>query len=412
MLPSLAFLRAAARTRLLLLPIIVAGAIIAPRALAQTCQIPLGYPLEGISAVVDPDYEDFLFPQPVGWIGGDNAHTIRLSDTKVLWLFSDTLIGTVSGGTRSLTSFLNNSIAIQDTSASTPGSIQFHWNTSGGGNSSFFPHQPGTPGTYYWPNAGVMLDGELFIICTSLDPGSGDFPFVMAGFTLIRIPNPQDSPDLWIQNAFDLGISPTLGGQELTANAALFVEEPYVYIFLLRGPGGFGTQHLGRVLIADLLAGELGDSFEYWTSGTGGNAWRSTMDNLITLFTGGVTETEIHYEERIGLYICFTYDVFNPNITIRTAPALTGPWSAEACIFQAPEFQIDPSNIIIYAVRSHAELSTGYGELLVSYNTNWIGPSGFSNLFTAQGLEIYYPRFIRLSYQLPFSSALHWTAYE
>jgi hypothetical protein len=376
---------------------------------AQVCEIPPNYPLTGITVSVDSVYENLLYPQASGWIGGDNAHSIPLSDSEVLWLFSDTLIGTVSSGTRSLQAFINNSIAIHDTSGSPPGTVQYYWDTSSG-NNSFFPHQVGTPGQWYWPNAGVLLEGELFIYCNSLNPGGGGFAEI-AGTTLIRIPNPDDNPDLWVQNAFDTGLPASLGGEDFTV-AATYVEDPYLYILTLTGNGGFGSQGIGRALISDITAGGLGEVFEFWTSGVGGDDWRSSLTGLIQLFPGGVTETEIYYEELLDLYFTFTYNVFDPNLTIRTAPSLTGPWSAEACVYQVPEFQLDPANIIVYEFRSHPELSSAPGELVVSYQTNWIGPNGFNNLFTPAGLDIYYPHFLRLAYHVPLNASTTWGAYH
>ena len=378
--------------------------------IAQVCQIPQGFPLKNITTQIDPVFQNLHYPQNVGWIGGDNGHTIPLTETKVLWLFSDTLIGTVQSGQRTLEAFINNSIGIQDMSAPGPGSIEYYWDTSGGGNNSFFPHQTGTPGQWYWPFSGVMLDGELFIFCASIQQGGNGFGD-NAVTTIIRIPNPLDPPDSWIQNGFDMGIPDVYSGQDFSFPAATFIEEPYLYVLMLTGNGGFGNQQIGRALISDLQNGGLGEVFEYWTSGPGGPSWRSSMANLVTLFSGGVTETEIHHEKSLGLYLTFTYNVFDRNVTLRTAENLTGPWSAEACIYQVPEVGLDPSNIIMYEVRSHPELSSTPGEVVLTYLTNWIGPSGFNNLFTPAGLEIYWPHFLRLRFDAP-SGVTGWTLYK
>lgn len=398
---------ACSRVDLLTLAILLISAL----SNAQPCQIPSSYPLDNIIVQVDPVYEHLLYPRDTGWIGGDNGHSIPLSGDKVLWLFSDTIIGSVVDGQRIGGQLIYNSIAIQDTSGPAPGTVQFYWDTSNG-NGPFFPHQEGTPGDWYWPNAGAMLDGELFLFANSAVPGTIPGFSDFEGWTLIRIPNPQDPPENWIQNAYDIGLPVSYNGAPFIFTVGTYVEEPYLYMLMLTGNGGFGAQQIARVLISDLKNGGLGEAFEFWTSGPGGNAWRDTFANLVTLFLEGVAETEIYYDEHLDLYITFTQNVFAPYLTIRTAPELTGPWSAEACVYEVPEVQIDPDNIILYEFRSHPELSTTPGELVLTYQTNWIGANGYPSLFTPEGLEIYWPHFLRMNYRVPLNATENWSLYR
>src|SRR5262245_52956792 len=48
-----------------------------------------------------------------GWIGGDGVYSVVLGPKRVLWLFGDTILGTVKDGKRTGATMVNNTIAIQ-----------------------------------------------------------------------------------------------------------------------------------------------------------------------------------------------------------------------------------------------------------------------------------------------------------
>ena len=364
--------------------------------------IPLNYPLQLVSIGVDPVYADMLAPRAAGWIGSDVAHSIPLGNDKILWLFGDTFIGTVTDNKRDLgAAFINNSIAIQDLSSGPPGTVQFYWGSS---NTSFFPHQSGTPGSFYWPTMGTMIGNELFLFCYSVTFGGGGLGFTLANTTLIRVPNPLDSPELWVKNAYDLGIDNSAMG----LHSAVIVEESYLYMM---GYDGMGNMALARADVQDLLDGGLSEVFEYWVQGSSGPEWGDTPANLVPLFSPSNTETDIHYEPSWDRYIVTTYGVFSPTIYLTTAKDLTGPWSESVCIYDVPEHETVSFDIISYAVRPHPELSTKPGELVISYATNSLGT--IAPLFTEEGLAIYWPRFIRVQLELyeQNSAGSHWTMY-
>ena len=49
-----------------------------------------------------------------GWVGGDGAFSVPLSDKRVLWLFSDTWVGSVRDGKRKAARMVNNSVGVQE----------------------------------------------------------------------------------------------------------------------------------------------------------------------------------------------------------------------------------------------------------------------------------------------------------
>lgn len=350
----------------------------------EPCRVPGDFPLRVLSAQVDPVYTPMLKPQNEGWLGSDVGYSIPLSESRTLWLFGDTFIGSLENGKRKKgASFINNSIGIEDRTQPPPGNVTFHWTQTDGQNHSFFPHRPGTAGNLYWPTMGILLEGELFLFCYPISTqGSGEW---IPDTTVIRVENPQDEPEEWNWEAYDLG----LGNSHQGFHSALWKEPPYLY-FLGRDKG---RTVLARAKIEALLAGGKREVFEFWTQGKEGPGWGTQPENLVPLFSPAVTETGLQYEPEWGLFLCATYEPSDPDIYLTTAPSLTGPWTEPACIYRVPEHAVS-FPIISYAARPHPQLSTKPGEMILSYQTN--APGDTSPLFTEEGLQIYYPRFIRI----------------
>jgi hypothetical protein len=354
------------------------------------CELPDDYPVSLVSVEVDPVYKDMLIPQKTGYLGADGAWSIPLSATKNLWLFGDTLIGSIVDGKRSQNfEFINNSIGIQDFTIPPP-NTEFIWDTSGEMAISFFSHRQGTTGKFYWPTMGTVINGELFVFNYSIEMSTDTF--IIHGTVLIRVPNPLDPPDKWIQKAYDMGF----GSNSLGFHSAMITEKPYIYFIGFKDTETERQAVLARVLIADLVGGKLGDAYEFWVDSPDGPYWGSKPENLIPLFAPGNAETGIHYEPDWDLYFCTTYYPETPEIYLTVAPNLTGPWSEPVCIYQVPEHK---GTIAIgsYAVKPHKELSTKPGELIITYVTNANEPN---DLFTEKGLGIYYPCFLRVQLEL------------
>lgn len=321
--------------------------------------------------------------QPQGWLGSDIAKSIPLGDGRVLWLFGDTFIGELEGGARKPgAKFINNSIAIQDPAITTGDDTTFYW---GPGDTSFFPHEPGTPGELYWPTSGFMLDGELFIFCYSV-----------AGFldirntTLIRVTNPLSSPTEWNWTVVDFSI----GGPNLGFHTAFYPQGDHMMMLGYADREGTRSAVLGRMLKEDLLAGLTAEAMEFWANTDQGPGWGNSTDNLVPLFSPGVTESDLIYLPEFGLYVTTAYNPFQRGISLVFARNLTGPWSEPLCLYNPPEYDAVPFDIISYAARPHEVFLDGDGGFVLSYATNTFGT--LDPLFTTAGVDIYVPKFIRV----------------
>ena len=358
----------------------------------KTYPLPEDYPLRLISIGPDPFYRDMLGLRTNGWLGSDVGESIVLSPKKSLWLFGDTFIGALSNGVRVAGApMINSTIAVQDRTKPPPDCLTFYWKEKDGKPASFFPHQAGTPGDYYWVTKGLMLEGELFLFAFCITgEAQGIFGFKEAGSALIRVPNPLEPPDRWVQTAYPLKFA-----TNQSFHAALVVREPYLYLYGIVQPR---QTALARVRLTDLRKGKLSEGYEYWVRGPHGPHWGREATNCVPQFLPVNSECSVQYEPAWKLYTCFTYDVFNPDIFLTTAPELTGPWSPPVPVYRVPEHGQLPFPIMSYAVRQHPELSSRPGEIILTYATNT--PESERALFTPEGSKVYVHRFVRAQFEL------------
>ncbi len=354
--------------------------------------LPGDHVLRLISIGQDPVYKDMLGMRANGWLGSDVGESIVLSDKKTLWLFGDTFIGRLTNGVRVAGApMINSTIGLQDRAKAPPDCMTFYWKEKDGKPASFFPHQEGTPGEFYWVTKGLMLRGELFLFAFCISGDTQSFAtWRESGSALIRVPNPLDPPDRWIQKAYPLKLE-----KGYTFHSALFVKEPYVYLYGIVRPR---QTALARVLTDDLLKGRLAEAYEYWVGGPDGPHWGNEPKHCLPQFLPVNTECTVHYEPAWQLYTCFSYDAFSPEIYLTTARELTGPWSKPAPICSVPEHRLFSFPIISYAVRQHPELSTKPGEVVLSYATNV--PDSMKEHFTEEGKNLYVIRFLRVQLEL------------
>lgn len=359
---------------------------------AKACTLPDDHPLRLVSIQPDPVYRDLLAMRTNGWLGSDVGDSIVLSPQKTLWLFGDTFIGSLSNGIRVPGAvMINSTIAIQDRAKPPPDCMTFYWKEKEGKPASFFPHQDGSPGAYYWISKGVVLEGELFLFGWGISNDKQNaFGFREEGSVLVRVANPLDSPERWVQRVFPLKL-----GRDNNFHAAVFVKPPYLYLYGIVQPR---QTALARVRIDDLLKGRLAEAYEYWVNGSAGPHWSQEATNCVPQFLPINSECVVHFEPAWGLYTCFTYDAFNPEIYLTVAKDLSGPWSKPAPIYWVPEHYQFSFPIISYAVRQHPELSTKPGEIVLSYATNV--PGSMKEHFTQEGKALYVHRFLRVQLEL------------
>src|SRR5665213_1831090 len=121
---------------------------------------------EASSAQPAPEW-NAKFDGKTGWIGGDGVYSILLDKDRLLWIFSDSLIGTVHDGRRVDTVLVNNTIAIQNgPDADAP--IKFHVGTRAA-NKPAALITPLDGRGWFWPQAAVRCGDRLAIFLPRIE---------------------------------------------------------------------------------------------------------------------------------------------------------------------------------------------------------------------------------------------------
>jgi hypothetical protein len=331
---------------------------------------------------------DRLFHREPRWLGGDGALTVPLANDRILWLFGDSFVAKGDVHRRNQSVMVRNSVAIQRGRDPLTATLSFAWRTGSRGEpASFFPERGDR---WYWPGHGARLaEGPLVLFLFELigTPGEG-LGFASTGYGVVVIDNPESAPLEW-QLQFTRG--PALPFDALPATAVVRDGEHIVGVAIRQRSDHAGA--LVRWKVAAIARGDL-ESAEWWAGVERG--WVPTealgAAGPVFVLDDAGAECSLHRDPQTGTYLhVATYGFGATDIGVRTAPALTGPWSEPRIVFRPPES--DGPRPFVYAAKAHPELvGLQPGDLLVTYATNSFT---FADLFSDEGeRSLYWPRFV------------------
>lgn len=332
------------------------------------------------------------FPYRDGWLGGDAAYSIPLSDSETVWLFGDTFVGKPGQADRQGSAFVHNSVAVSRCHAGGRWEIDYAWGHAPDGTPHAFLERP-VPETWWWLFDGFLHDGKLYLGLLEVEriPPSGPLamPFGFTGVQLARISNPRDEPEDW--KAEEVALSSEPGA--LPAGA-MVVHGAHVYFFtfLQRADGGY-PRALARLPLRALDAGarDVSADLEYLARD---GSWKRGLDpdDVHVLMDDAATEMSVRFHPGLGRWLALynypdlsgTFPETPPSdaIWLRTAERLEGPWSERSLLFRIPELDSaytgghDP-NTGCYAAKEHPQFSSGE-RLTITY---------VCNLFTGRGQD-------------------------
>lgn len=305
---------------------------------------------------------DALFRSDPRWLGADDAYSIDLGDDRVLWLFGDTFIATSDAHVRAESKLVRNSVALQTGRDPSSATIEFFW-TAGDPPSAFFPDDGEL---WFWPGDGERVGDGLVIFWMALRPVEGGFGFEVAGSDAVWIADADASPADWspvrVASSRDEGRVPGSASVLVDGDSLVAFSDAADGADLLRWP-------LAAVGPAPLPAPEVVDPSP--------------------VLSGTQVEFSVHYDPARAQYVQIQSEGFGgTELAFRSAPALTGPWSAPTKFHRPPES--DAPNAFVYAGKAHPELAGA--DLVVTYVANSFE---FADLFADPTL--YYPRFVRVT---------------
>lgn len=200
------------------------------------------------------------------------------------------------------------------------------------------------------------------------------------------VTNPDDDPAAWRMMPVAVPANPW---GVFLGTGAVVVENGYLHALSCVEPGSHDV-YAARWPVDAVKKGQLGDP--EWATGAGTWTAQSKLTGVpLRLFSAGHTEFSVHFDAATRQYVQIQATGFPGDLVLRTAAALTGPWSPPRAVYHPPE--LSRSGVFTYAGKAHPELrSPALGNrVAVTYASN---SSDFFSLVRDMGL--YYPRFLQL----------------
>lgn len=341
-------------------------------------------PLRAESVRPAPEIER-LFASQAGWLGADAIYSIPLPDQSWLWVFGDTLVGSIREGRRENVRMVNNSFARQrGFGPQAQVELLLHRDPRGEPTSFLKPHnQPG----YFWIWDGLVENDRLFLLTTRLtSPGTiTAFDWTLHDQSLLVVENPLEHPAQWRTRQIPLPCGEFTADYEALWGLELLRTHDAVQIF---GTARGRREEPRRLVVAQVAPQLLDqpDQWRFWTR----TGWQPDPRQASPLATGVGTEGSLTWLPTRQRWVYLYSPPLDPNIQLRTARSPLGPWSEPVTVHTCPEPQKNPR---VFAYAAKARLVPGHGEeLLVSYATN-----SFEMLpDVIADSQLYQPRFLWL----------------
>jgi hypothetical protein len=281
------------------------------------------------------------------WTGGDRTVSVDLPGEQVGWLFSDTFLGSVSGGKRPANApMVHNSLVVQTRRELT--------STLHGGS----PEYPMSlmcddkVGMGCWVGDAIVDGGNLRVLVNHYEhTGPGLLDIRRTGTSLVTL----TLPFLKVTETKPLTLTRGVAwGQSIVDDGG------FTYVYGSEQTDDFNFLHLARV-----PAGGLGGAWQFFD----GSAWQPEEARSVRLASGVGTSFSVdRVRDRWVLLSMESHIPLNSSVVAYTAEALTGPFTDPVELYRVPETG-DQRPVIVYDATLHPLLARP-GMLLFTYNVN------------------------------------------
>ena len=333
------------------------------------------------------------FPFHNGWLGADTGYSIPLATGRTLWLFGDAFVGTSRSKNRSGTRIINSTIGISSCDSDGKFTIRYVWP----GQGTRHPEAifPAVSHEYkYWAAHGFIRGKDVYVALQMIRDRpdiAGVFNWELIGTRLARIRNVERPFAEWRIDYFDLYRGKVFPGIWIIKDGG------YVYLFSPTDTGDsqhsptFLTRFPEEALDVELVQIKL----DYLARD---NSWKPVGATSIDFADAKRVMDDpfgagsVWYEPKRKQWLAVGQDAaFRSNqAVIRTAPALSGPWSPPTVIYHMPEPDANSrgrdKDTWCYQAMAHPEYERD-GKILITYACN---STDFGKL--VRNLGIYVPR--------------------
>jgi hypothetical protein len=251
--------------------------------------------------------------------------------------------------------------------------MDFAWR-EGDPPTAFFPNDGES---WFWPGGGARTPGGAVVVfANELVRADGGLGFEEAGWRATIIADPTGAPETWTLTPAT--VPADTAGQTV---ACATIDGDFLVAVVTTGSSHDGA--FARWSLTDAAAGSLATP-AWWD----GASWGTTP---ATVLPDGATECSL--TPHAGGWIHIASVGFGATtVGLRSAAAITGPYSAVTTIFEPPESQVEDA--FVYAAKAHPQLGTG-NELVVTYADNSFT---FADLFDpAKRDTLYWPHVARIT---------------
>ena len=321
-----------------------------------------------------------------GWVAGDSAYPVTLSNGTKLWLFSDSIIGPTRR-------WVHNCIVVQEPD----GHLRTRYDgTAAQPESLVNPAEPIDADNlkhWMWIGDGFAVDDadlpvsqhRLWAFCQEFRRQRANDDWNEWNFCWVRSWLIEFSlPDLKVLNQ-----TPINDGTGIRWGAAVLRDDDQAFIYGVLDQGDQPEDRMScmPVYLAKANIADMTGQWRYRAS----NTWSATPEQATQLLTGVSTEFSVRRIDATS-YVLVACDTAKPRgqwpIVEYRASTPEGPWTGPELLYDPPEVAADPTEEI-YAYNPKITRDES-GELVLIYNVN----STFNAVLNDP--SIYRPKFRRI----------------
>jgi len=394
------------------------GAVALALSILVGCPGPMRPPTAVSLAAPDASLQRLLDPRPAAsgsaWLGADVASSVPLADGRIVWIFGDTLLGSVRSDCPAPLDYCDRDVREGEADgmiASSIGIMRFGADGTPRHIEPFFPHIGSlaapvlpalTPDEFLWPMS-ITRSGTTILVSASRHTRAAGL--YSLGSVLLRVRNPTDPPSAWRWEARAVDASRPATGSEpqLTWMTALVPEGDWIYLFGERARPFASETLLARFPATDVVAADWSPQLEFLSAG--GDRWEPAYDPARAYVVPGLpgtTEATVQWDRRLGWY-SFRIPPLTFEIRLYTAAALAGPWRDRGVVYRLPARWSEPRRpdgtprYAAYAVKAHPWLGGG-SDIVLTYNVNLLDGTYESAAAAAEREDAFYvPQVVRIT---------------
>ncbi len=330
----------------------------------------------------DQEFTEY-FRRTNGWVAGDGALSVPLSDSRVLWLFGDSHIDDFhpASGTLPCLFQVRNAAMLHDPKdPNHPRTLL----SEGPGSRTLFKHPDKK--LWFWPVSGFQEKEIVYIYLIALKStgAGGNLGFETVGHYWAEMKFPEMSISSY---------SPLPESAGIDFDAGFVREHDYFYAF---GKKRDGIE--SKVYLARFKSSQPEKDWSYWD----GAAWNSNPGTAAVVTRGASTSVNVCKIK--GKYVLITSQFSiacdqGREIYASTSDHPAGPFLPRKKIFTLDDLY-EGHTPFFYLPAAHPEFINGKNELLVTYSINGYEPC-LSACIKGRGIPDHYrPKAIRVPLEL------------